>query len=322
MPAWVARGGQWVLEEGDSANAAKNNFCSVIRFDYNEPKKEADKRRLNFTTRNDNKRLKRTLVGDDILQEKLRILQSLSNDTKYWLIYNAGDSCSILSGGYNEAELEQHTQGLVNTLVNLYSRTNGVALLQEDIHNIKRYDAEKYYSIGELMNDLLESEASINIASRQKMNDEAEECCTDDDDEATTPSPKQSPNINMEEEDDMDFTSENELELRCNDSNSDTPPRTDSCEEKIGGSKRIVKSSPADTMFDVSTFTDENEASPTHLPPADSVDLDDSDERGVPPKFTAQPSSQIPASCGYSPSPKKGKSLCLFVYYCIICIII
>ena len=277
-----------------------------------------------FTTRNgSNKRLKRTLEGDDTLQEKLRnILQSLSNDTKYWLIYNAGESCSILDmSGCNEMALEQHTQDLVNTLVNLYSRPDGVALLEEDIHNIEHiehYDVEMYNTIGKLMNDLLESEASIDIASRQKMNDKADECYTDDDDKSTTSSSKLPSNINMEEADDMDFSSENETELRCNDSSSDTPPRTDSCEEKIGGSKRMVKPSPADTMFDVSTFTNENEASPKHLPPADSVDLDDLDERNTATKFTAQ-TCQIPTSGSYhSPSLKKGKSLCMcgvYIFY-------
>ena len=120
MPAWVARrGGQWVLEEEYSAkkDAVKNNTCSVIRFNYNKPKNEADKRRLNFTTRNDNKRLKRAPEGNDALLDQLRnIIQPLSVDTKYWLIYNAGESCCILTGGYNEYELEQHTQGLVNVL--------------------------------------------------------------------------------------------------------------------------------------------------------------------------------------------------------------
>ena len=88
------------------------------------------------------------------------------------------------------------------------------------------------------MDDLLvESEASINIASRQMMNDEADEYCTDDD----TPSPKQSPNINMEEDDDMDFTSYNETELRCNDNNNDTPPSMDSREKKNDDSERSVK---------------------------------------------------------------------------------
>ena len=135
------------------------------------------------------------------------------------------------------------------------------------------------------------------------------------DDEINPASSKLPSNIDMEEEDDVDFTSENEPELRCNDNNNDTPPSMDSCEKKNDrGSKRIVKPSPADTMFDVSKFTNENEASPTYLPPADSVDLDDLDERGVPPKFTAQPSSQIPTSSCHSSSLKKGKSLCIYVY--------
>ena len=38
----------------------------------------------------------------------------------------------------------------------------GVAL-EEDIHNIEHYDVEIYNTIGKLMDELLESEASINI---------------------------------------------------------------------------------------------------------------------------------------------------------------
>ena len=147
-------------------------------------------------------------------------------------------------------------------------------------------------------------------------NDEADESYTDGDDQSTIPSPKLPLNINMEEEeDDMDFTSENEPELRCNDNKNDTSPRTDSCEKKNdGGSERSVKHSPADAMFDVSQFTNENDASPTPLPPADSVDLDDLGERDTSTKFAAQ-TCQIPTSSSYhSPSPKKGKSLCMYVY--------
>lgn len=43
------------------------------------------------------------------------------------------------------------------------------------------------------------------------------------DDEINPASSKLPSNIDMEEEDDVDFTSENEPELRCNDSNNDTP---------------------------------------------------------------------------------------------------
>lgn len=317
MPVWVDRGQQWVLEEGDSAkkDAAEKNSYSVIRFNYYEPKNEADNRRLYFTTRNDNKRLKRTLESNNTLLDQLRnIIQPLSVDTKYWLIYNAGDSCCILTGGYNEYELEQHTQGLVNTLVHLYSRPDGVTLLEEDIKNIENYDVEKCGSIGKLMNDLLESEASINIASRQMMNDEADKSYTDDDDKSTTSSSKLPSNINTEEEDNMDFTSENEPELRCNDNKNDTSPKTNSCEKKNdGGTKNIVKYSPTDAMFDVSTFTNENDTSPTPFPPADS-DLDELDERDAATNFATQPSSQIPTSNCQFPSPKKGKSLFIYVY--------
>jgi len=215
-----------VVEEKPSRVAQPNN----------KPKNEADKRRLDFATRNDNKkRLKRTL-DDGTLQGKLRnMLASSDNITKYWLLYNAGISCSILTGGFNEYELEQHTQGLVSELVGLYS-TGGVELLEKDINNIENYDAEKNSKINDLMDELLESEASIRriaIASMQN-NDEADESYTDDDDQSTIPSPKLPLNINMKEEDDMDFTNENEPELGCND---DTSPRTDRC-EKNDGSER------------------------------------------------------------------------------------
>ena len=287
----------------------------------NKPKSEADKRRLDFATRNDNKkRLKRTL-DDGTLQGKLRnMLQSSDNIINYWLLYNAGISCSILTGGFNELEWEQHTQGLVSELVGLYSIPGGVELLEKDIHNIKHYDAEKNDSIGKLMDELLESEASIRrrriAIAKMQNNDEADKSYTDDDDKSTTSSSKLPSNINMEEEDGMDFTNENEQELRCNDNKNDTSPRTDSCEKKNdGGSERSVKHSPADAMFDVSTFTNENDTSPTHLPPTDSVDLDDLGERDTSTKFTAQ-TCQIPTSSSScrSPYPKKGKSLCIYVY--------
>ena len=311
MPeSWISRGWRRVVLGiyGPKKTVVEEKPSRVTQ-PNNKPKNEADKRRLDFATRNDNKkRLKRTL-DDGTLQGKLRnMLQSSDNIINYWLLYNAGISCSILTGGYNELEWEQHTQGLVSELVGLYSIPGGVELLEKDIHNIENYDAEKNSKINDLMDELLESEANIRSIAIAKMlnNDEADESYTDGDDQSTIPSPKSPLNINMKEEDDMvDFTNENE-ELGCND---DTSPRTDSCEKKNDGSERSVKSSPVDAMFDVSTFTNENDASPTPFPPTDSVDLDELDERDTATKFAAQ-TCQIPTSSSCcSSSPKKGKSL-------------
>jgi len=316
MPeSWISRG--WrrvVLGIYGAKKTVVEEKPSRVTQSNNKPKNEADKRRLDFATRNDNKkRLKRTW-DDGTLQDKLRnMLQSSDNIINYWLLYNAGISCSILTGGYNELEWEQHTQGLVSELVDLYSIPGGVELLEKDIHNIENYDAEKNSKINDLMNELLESEASIRRIAIAKMlnNDEADKSYTDDDDKSTIPSPKLPLNINMEEEeDDMDFTSE-KPELRCNDNKNDTSPRTDSCEKKNDGSERSVKPSPADTMFDVSMFTSENDTSPTPFPLTDSVDLD---ERDTATKFAAQ-TCQIPTSSSCrSSSLKKGKSLCIYVY--------
>ena len=86
--------------------------------------------------------------------------------------------------------------------------------LEEDIHNIEHYDVEIYNTIGKLMDELLESEASINIFCLMRWM-----MLSDDEINPAITSSSKLPYIDMEEEDDVDFTSENEPEPRCNDSN-------------------------------------------------------------------------------------------------------